>query len=172
MDNELLDKFRKIPDFPKPGILFYDVTPILQDPVTFGNVLEQFAEPFERKKVEIVCGIESRGFIFASALANDLGAGFVPIRKPGKLPYKTVKEEYDLEYGKDALEIHADAIHEGQRVLIVDDLLATGGTALAALQLVRRFNPTVVGISFLIELTALKGRKRLEGVDVRSLVST
>src|SRR6266850_8486809 len=107
------EKIRKVPDFPKKGILFYDLTPVLQDPVTFGAVIEALAEPFERKKVEVICSMESRGFIFGSAVANDLGAGFVPVRKPGKLPFKTLREEYDLEYGKDALEIHRDAIRPG-----------------------------------------------------------
>src|SRR5262249_44967932 len=138
---------------------------------TFGTVIEALAEPFERKKVEVVCSMESRGFIFGSAVANDLGAGFVPIRKPGKLPWKTQRQEYELEYGKDALEIHKDAISPGQRVLIIDDLLATGGTALAALQLVRQLRAEVVGASFVIELTSLGGRKRLEGIDVRTLLS-
>ncbi|HLG20344.1 MAG TPA: adenine phosphoribosyltransferase, partial [Bdellovibrionota bacterium] len=116
----ITDRIRKVPDFPKKGILFYDVTPVLQDPVSFGAVLEALVEPFERKKVEIVCGIESRGFIFGAAVANDLGAGFVPVRKPGKLPWNKKKQEYDLEYGKDALEMHVDAIQPGQRVLIID----------------------------------------------------
>ncbi len=168
---EWMEKIRKVPDFPKKGILFYDVTPVLQDPVSFGNVLEAMAAPFERKKIQVVCSIESRGFIFGAALANDLGAGFVPVRKPGKLPWKTARQEYDLEYGKDALELHIDAVSPGQKVLIVDDLLATGGTAQAALNLLRKFNADVVGASFVIELTALGGRKRLDGIEVRTLLS-
>ena len=167
----LLEKIRTIPDFPKKGILFYDITTLLADPVGFSQVIEELAEPFLKKKIDVVCGIESRGFIFGSALANDLGAGFVPIRKPGKLPSKTIKEEYTLEYGTDALEIHEDAIKPGQRVLLVDDLLATGGTAYASFQLLRRLKADVVGLSFVIELTALAGRKRIEGVPVHSLIS-
>jgi adenine phosphoribosyltransferase len=168
--HELLEKIRKVPDFPKPGILFYDVTTLLKDPVTFSTVLESLAEPFERKKIEVVCSIESRGFIFGAALASDLGAGFVPIRKPGKLPWKTARQEYSLEYGTDALEIHVDAVSPGQRVLLVDDLLATGGTAEAALKLLRKFQAEVVGSAFVIELKALKGREKLKGVDIHSLL--
>ena len=167
----LLKKIRTVQDFPKPGILFYDITTLLSDPVSFSDLIEGLAEPFLKKKIEVVCAIESRGFIFGAALANDLGAGFVPSRKPGKLPSKTIKEEYALEYGTDALEIHADAIKEGQKVLLVDDLLATGGTALAAIQLLRRLKADVVGTAFAIELKALNGRKRLEGVDIHSLIT-
>jgi adenine phosphoribosyltransferase len=167
----LREKIRTVPDFPKKGILFYDITTVLKDPVTFGAVLEALAEPFERKKIEIVCSMESRGFIFGAALANDLGAGFVPVRKPGKLPSKTLRQEYALEYGTDALEIHEDAVSPGQKVLVVDDLLATGGTAFATIQLLRRMKADVVGASFVIELTKLGGRKRLEGVDVLALLS-
>ncbi|MEZ4704019.1 MAG: adenine phosphoribosyltransferase [Bdellovibrionota bacterium] len=123
----LLNKVRKIPDFPKKGILFYDLTTVFSDPVEFGNVIEAMAEPFYKKKVEVVCAVEARGFILGSALANDLGAGFVPIRKKGKLPAQTIENSYELEYGTDTLEMHADAILPGQKVLIVDDLLATGG---------------------------------------------
>ncbi len=165
----LKEKIRTIPDFPKPGILFYDITTVLQDPVSFGAVLEALAEPFQRKKIELVASIESRGFIFGAALANDLGAGFVPVRKPGKLPYETLKQEYALEYGTDTLEVHKDAVSPGQKVLIVDDLLATGGTAFAALQLLRQMGADVVGATFVMELKALNGRKRLEGTDVKSL---
>lgn len=167
----LKEKLRKIPDFPKKGILFYDVTPVLQDPVMFSSVIEALAEPFQRKRVEKIVGIESRGFIFGAALADDLGAGFVPVRKPGKLPYKTIREEYELEYGKDALEIHKDAISPGQRVLIVDDLIATGGTAQATVSLCRKLEADIVGIAFVIELIALGGRKKLEGVDIHTLIS-
>lgn len=170
--NHLLKKIRTVPDFPKPGILFYDITTLLSDPVSFSELIEEMAEPFLKKKIEVVCAIESRGFIFGAALANDLGAGFVPIRKPGKLPSKTVKEEYASEYGKDSLEIHADAVKEGQKVLLVDDLLATGGTALAAIQLLRRLKADVVGATFAIELKALSGRNRLEGIDIHSLIVT
>jgi adenine phosphoribosyltransferase len=168
---ELMEKIRKVPDFPKPGILFYDVTTLLQDPVTLATVLEALAEPFERKKIEVVCSIESRGFIFGAALASDLGAGFVPLRKPGKLPWKTARQEYALEYGTDAIEMHVDAITPGQRVLIVDDLLATGGTAGAALALLRKFKAEIVGAAFVIELKALKGRQKLDGIEIHSLIT-
>ncbi|MFH1263077.1 MAG: adenine phosphoribosyltransferase [Pseudomonadota bacterium] len=168
--NELLKKIRTVPDFPKPGILFYDVTTLLKDPVTFSEVLEAMAEPFERKKIELVCSIESRGFIFGAALASDLGAGFVPIRKPGKLPWKKAREEYSLEYGKDAIEMHVDAVGKGQRVLLVDDLLATGGTAAAAISLLRKFEADIVGAAFVIELKALAGRQKLNGIEIHSLV--
>lgn len=168
--NNLLKKIRTIPDFPKPGILFYDITTLLKDPIGFNEVIEAMAEPFLKKKIDVVCGIESRGFIFGAALANDLGAGFVPLRKPGKLPAKTHKESYSLEYGSDALEIHQDAVLPGQKVLLVDDLLATGGTALAAIQLLRRLKANLVAATFLIELKDLPGRSKLEGVDVVSLL--
>jgi adenine phosphoribosyltransferase len=167
----LREKVRKIPDFPKKGILFYDLCPILQDPVAFAQVIEEMAGPFERKKIEVVVSMESRGFIFGAALASDLGAGFVPVRKPGKLPAKTVREDYDLEYGKDALEIHRDAVNHGQRVLIVDDVLATGGTALATANLLRKLEADIVGASFVMEIGALGGRKKLEGIDIHSLWS-
>jgi adenine phosphoribosyltransferase len=165
----LKEKIRKVPDFPKKGILFYDLTPIMQDPVAFGQVLESLAAPFERKKIELVISMESRGFIFGAALANDLGAGFVPVRKPGKLPWKTARHEYNLEYGKDALEIHRDAVTPGQRVLIVDDVLATGGTAEATATLLRQMEAEIVGASFVLEIGELGGRKRLSGVNVQSL---
>lgn len=167
----LREMVRKVPDFPRKGILFYDMTPVMVDPVAFGTVLEALAEPFARKKVEVVVSMESRGFIFGAALANDLGAGFVPVRKPGKLPWKTAREEYELEYGADALEIHKDAIQPGQKVLIVDDLLATGGTAKATLKLLRQFQADIVGASFVIELAELGGRKKLDGVEVRALMT-
>ena len=167
----IIEKLRRVPDFPKKGILFYDLTPILQDPIMFGTLIDALVEPFKRKKVEVVCSMESRGFIFGAAVANDLGAGFVPVRKPGKLPWKTLKQEYDLEYGKDALEVHKDAVKPGQKVLVLDDVLATGGTALATVQLLRELKADIVGASFVAEIGALKGRKRLEGVDVRCLIS-
>ncbi len=164
------EKIRKVPDFPKKGILFYDLTPVMRDPITFAHILESLAEPFERKKVELVCSMESRGFIFGSALASDLGAGFIPVRKPGKLPSKTIKEEYNLEYGTDALEIHHDAIKKGQRVLMIDDVLATGGTAEATLRLLRRAGADVIGAAFVLEIAALEGRKRLD-VESHVLIS-
>ncbi|MCB0308263.1 MAG: adenine phosphoribosyltransferase [Bdellovibrionales bacterium] len=167
--NHLFKKIRTVPDFPKPGILFYDITTLLLDPVGFSEIVEHMVEPFMKKKIEVVCGIESRGFIFGSAIANDLGAGFVPIRKPGKLPSKTIKQEYALEYGTDALEIHEDAIVKGQRVLVVDDLLATGGTCSAAVQLLNQMGAEVLGISFVIELLALQGRKKLENQNIHTI---
>ncbi len=170
MDEMVLEKIRKVPDFPKPGILFYDLTTVMQDPISYGLILESLAKPYERKKVELVVSVEARGFIFGSAVANDLGAGFVPVRKPGKLPWKTVSESYDLEYGQDTLELHQDAIRAGQRVLIVDDLLATGGTAAATLKMLRGFKADIVGAAFVMELKALEGRRKLEGVEIHSLM--
>ncbi|MCB0327909.1 MAG: adenine phosphoribosyltransferase [Bdellovibrionales bacterium] len=166
----LLDKVRKIPDFPKKGILFYDLTTVFSDPVEFGNIIEAMAEPFFKKKVEVVCAVEARGFILGSALANDLGAGFVPIRKKGKLPSKTIECSYELEYGTDTLEMHEDAILEGQKVLIVDDLLATGGTAKAAVDLVKQCKGEIAGISFVMELMDLKGRENIQDQNIYSLL--
>lgn len=167
----LVDKIRKIPDFPKKGILFYDLTTVFQDPVEYGNIIEAMCEPFYRQKVELVCSIEARGFILGSAIANELGAGFVPIRKPGKLPYKKLQETYELEYGTDSLEIHEDAIKKGQKVLLVDDLLATGGTSSAAVELVKKSGGDILGISFVVELGDLKGRDRLKGYNIHSLLT-
>jgi adenine phosphoribosyltransferase len=161
---------RTIEDFPKPGISFKDITTLLKDKEAFHAAIETIARHFEGKQIDVVTGPEARGYIFASALAFRLGAGFVPVRKPGKLPYKTKKISYALEYGQDALEVHADAFHEGQRVLVVDDLLATGGTIRATIDLVESFGTKVEGVGFLIELTDLNGRRRLEGHDVISLV--
>lgn len=166
----ILEKVRKVPDFPKKGILFYDLTTVLQDPVTYSAIMESLAEPFERKKIEVIVSMESRGFIFGAALASDLGAGFVPVRKPGKLPWKTHREAYNLEYGNDALEIHQDAIRKGQRVLVVDDVLATGGTAVATLKLLQQLGANVVGAAFVIEIAALEARKKLNGIEVHSLM--
>ncbi len=168
--NTLLDKIRKIPDFPKKGILFYDLTTVFQDPVEFGSIIEAMCEPYYRQKVEIVCAIEARGFILGSAIANELGAGFVPIRKPGKLPSKKHSESYTLEYGVDSLEIHEDGVTKGQKVLLVDDLLATGGTAEAGLKLLRKSGADVVGASFVMELTELKGREKLKDCKINSLL--
>jgi adenine phosphoribosyltransferase len=161
---------REIPDYPKPGILFYDVTTLLKDREGFHALVDKLCDHYSGKKVDIVVGIEARGFIFAPALAYRLGAGFVPVRKPKKLPWKTVTETYQLEYGTDTLEIHEDAISRGQYVLICDDLLATGGTAAAATALVRRLGGEVVGAAFAIELNFLRGRSKLPGVDVFSLL--
>ncbi len=165
----LVDKIRKIPDHPKKGILFYDLTTVFQDPVEFGSVIEAMCEPFYRQKVELVCAIEARGFILGSAIANELGAGFVPIRKAGKLPYKRLSESYTLEYGTDSLEIHEDAVAKGQKVLLVDDLLATGGTAAAGVQLLKKCGADLVGVSFVIELADQKGREKLKDCKVNSL---
>lgn len=167
----LKSKIRHVPDFPKPGILFYDITTLLLDPEGFRLAVDSLVTPFRDAAVDAVVGIESRGFIFGAAVADRLGAGFVPIRKVGKLPAQTVTVSYDLEYGSDALQVHADAIRAGQRLLIVDDLLATGGTAQAAVTLVEGLGADVVGVSFLIELTFLNGRARLDGHPVHVVLS-
>ena len=159
----LKQKIRSIPDFPKPGILFYDVTTLLRDPDGFRASIDAMCAPYEKSAIDLIAGIESRGFILGAAMADRLGAGFVPIRKKGKLPGRTVREEYALEYGTDCLEVHDDAIQPGQRVLIVDDLLATGGTAAAVLNLVRGLGGDVLGLAFLVELDFLGGRGRFEG---------
>ena len=161
---------RHVPDFPKPGILFYDITTLLQDKRGFHEAVGSLSGPFIDAGIDLVVGIESRGFIFGSAVADRLGAGFAPVRKIGKLPSKTLRASYDLEYGADALEIHHDAVHAGQKVLIVDDLLATGGTARATADLVRRLGGEVVALAFLIELVALKGRDRLSSETVHSVL--
>jgi adenine phosphoribosyltransferase len=166
----LKTKIRHVPDFPKPGILFYDITTLLNDPQGFRDMIGALVGPYRAQGIEQVVGIESRGFILGAAVANALGAGFVPIRKPGKLPSKTHREDYALEYGTDGLEIHEDAVPRGQRVLIVDDVLATGGTAKAAAGLVRRIGGELVGLSFFIELNFLKGRDKLTGEDVYSVL--
>lgn len=167
---ELKQRIRHVPDFPKAGILFYDVTTLLEDRDGFRLAVDAMAEPHDDAQVDIVVGIESRGFIFGAALADRLGAGFAPVRKPGKLPSKTRRVSYALEYGTDSLEIHEDAIDTGQRVLVVDDLLATGGTAAATVQLVRGLGGDVVGVQFLIELVALNGRARLQGERVGAVL--
>ena len=161
---------RHVPDFPKKGILFYDITTLLKDKRAFAEVMNALSDRYRDRQVDLVVGIESRGFIFASALALQLGAGFVPVRKPRKLPAKTLSVTYDLEYGQDSLEIHEDAIQKGQRVLVVDDLLATGGTAAAVLELVRRLGGEVAGVTFLVELEFLNGRKKLTGYDVYTML--
>ena len=154
-------KIRHVPDFPKPGILFYDITTLLRDPIGLGELLDGLTEPFRDQRIDLVVGIESRGFILGAAVADRLRTGFVPVRKPGKLPSRTLQQAYDLEYGSDALEIHRDAIEPGQRVLIVDDLLATGGTARAAVDLVKQTGGEVAGLAFLVELQFLNGRAQL-----------
>ena len=167
---DLKRKIRHVPDFPRAGILFYDITTLLQDPAGFRAAIDSLSLPFRDRGIDIVVGIESRGFIFGSAVADRIGAGFTPVRKPGKLPSHTVRATYDLEYGTDALEIHDDAIREGQRVLIVDDLLATGGTARAATDLVKKLGGEVYALAFLIELVALNGRSRLAGENIHTVL--
>lgn len=163
---------RDIPDFPKPGILFRDITPLLRDPQGWRAVMTQMGAICERLKPDLIVGIESRGFIVGTALATDRGLGFVPVRKPGKLPGEVIGVDYDLEYGTDRLEIHADALRDGARVLLVDDLLATGGTAAAAAQLIQQAGGELVGCSFVIELSGLNGRQRLpDSTPVDALVS-
>jgi adenine phosphoribosyltransferase len=162
----LKERIRHVPDFPKPGILFYDITTLLRDREGFRLAIDALTAPYGDASIDLVVGIESRGFILGGAIADRLGAGFVPVRKLGKLPSSSVRVTYDLEYGSDSLEMHADAITEGHRVLIVDDLLATGGTARATADLVKLLGGTVHGLAFLIELTGLNGRARLEGENV------
>lgn len=161
---------REVPDFPKPGILFYDLTPLMQDKTAFAHVIDQMAEPYRNRPIDLVVGVEARGFIFAPTLAYKLGAGFIPVRKPNKLPAKAVQVSYDLEYGKDTLEMHGDAISPGQNVLVVDDVLATGGTARAVTQLIEILKGRIVGLAFLVELKFLKGREKLHPYDIFSLI--
>jgi adenine phosphoribosyltransferase len=166
-----LKKFiREVPDYPKPGILFYDLTTLLKDKDGFRGLIDQLCGHYDGRKIDLVAGIEARGFILAPALAYSLKAGFVPVRKPKKLPAKTAKVSYALEYGTDTLEIHEDAVQKGQRVLICDDLLATGGTAAASVQLIRSLGGVVEGTAFAVELTFLNGRTKLPGLDVFSLL--
>jgi adenine phosphoribosyltransferase len=172
MSTEILkSRIRHVPDFPKTGILFYDVTTLLRDPEGFRLAIDSLAAPFTNTDVELVVGIESRGFILGSAVADRIGAGFVPVRKVGKLPAETIKASYALEYGTDSLEMHRDAVSAGQRVLIVDDLLATGGTANATVHLVRQLGGHLVGIGFLIELLELKGRSKLDGENIHVVLA-
>jgi adenine phosphoribosyltransferase len=161
---------RTVPDFPKPGILFYDITTLLKDKTGFAKMIDAMAAHYLERKVDLVLGIEARGFIFGPALAYRLNAGFVPVRKPGKLPAETARVTHDLEYGSDALEIHKDAIKPGQRVVLVDDLLATGGTMEATLKLARQLGGEIVGLAFAVELDFLKGRDRFKDYDVFSLL--
>ena len=167
---DLKQHIRHVPDFPKPGILFYDITTLLRHPQGLKAAIERLSTPYAGARIDAVVGIESRGFILGAAVAERLGAGFIPVRKPGKLPAKAIKEIYDLEYGKDALEIHADAVENGQRVLIVDDVLATGGTAAATAQLVKKLGAELHGLAFLIELLALNGKTKLAGENVFSVL--
>jgi len=168
--DDLKKLIREIPDYPKPGILFYDLTTLLKDKRGFRKLVDKLCDHYADRKVDVVVGIEARGFIFAPALAYRLGAGFVPVRKPKKLPAKTATVSYQLEYGTDSLEIHEDAIQAGQSVLISDDLLATGGTAAATVKLVKALGGIVNGAAFAVELTFLKGRSKLPGLDVFSLI--
>ncbi|HEX2328241.1 MAG TPA: adenine phosphoribosyltransferase [Candidatus Angelobacter sp.] len=161
---------REVPDFPKPGILFYDITTLLKDKVGFATLIDALSEHYLNAQVDLILAIEARGFIFGPALAYRLNAGFVPIRKPGKLPAEKVRWTYDLEYGKDTLEIHKDAIKPGQRVLIVDDLLATGGTANACVALAKSLGAEVAGLSFVVELDFLSGRKKFDDIEIFSLL--
>ena len=169
MEN-LKSLIREVADFPKPGINFYDITTLLKDANGFRQTIDQLTEPYTGKQIDTVIGIEARGFIFAPALAYHLGAGFVPVRKPKKLPAEKTAISYSLEYGEDTLEIHTDAIGAGHRVLIADDLLATGGTAKAVVDLVENLGGTVVGLAFVVELEFLPGRAKLAGYDIHSLL--
>src|SRR6201998_2753729 len=161
---------REVPDFPKPGILFYDITTLLKDKVGFATLIDKFSEYYISRSVDLVLGMEARGFIFGPALAYRLNAGFVPVRKPGKLPAPTVKCEYELEYGSNFLEVHKDAIEKGQHVLLVDDLLATGGTAVATARLVKSLGGEIAGLAFVVELDFLNGRDKLKPYNVFSLL--
>ena len=167
---DLKHMIRSVPDFPKPGINFFDITTLLKEPAGLKATIDALSAPYADQGIDAVIGIESRGFILGSAVAQQIGAGFVPVRKPGKLPAKAIKEVYELEYGKDAIEIHADAIGKGQRVLIVDDVLATGGTAAATTRLVKQLGGTLHGLAFLIELTFLNGKSKLTGESVFSVL--
>ncbi len=170
MTLDLGTKIRDVPDFPKEGILFKDVMPLIADAEYFAESIRRLAEWSRPREPDLVLGAEARGFIFGGALAYELGAGFVPARKPGKLPWETVEATYDLEYGTDSLQVHRDAIGPGARVIVLDDVLATGGTAKAKCELVEQLGGTVAGVVFLIELTFLNGRERLGGYDVHALI--
>ena len=171
MPLDLRQFIRLVPDFPKPGIVFRDITPLLANSAALDQAVSQLAEPYRQRNIDIVAAVESRGFIFGAAVARQLQAGFVPIRKPGKLPAATASATYQLEYGTDTIEIHTDAISPGQRVLLVDDLLATGGTMAAACQLVQGLGGQIVAVAFLIELAFLHGRERLADHDILTLIS-
>jgi adenine phosphoribosyltransferase len=168
--DDLKKLIREVPDYPKPGILFYDLTTLLKDSQGFHNLIDYFCQHYQGRKIDLVAGIEARGFIFAPALAYRMGAGFVPIRKPKKLPAKTAKISYALEYGSDTLEVHEDAVKKGQRVILCDDLLATGGTAGAAVELLSSLGGIVDSAAFAVELSFLNGRSKLPGLDVFSLM--
>lgn len=168
--NDLKSFIRDVPDFPKKGIIFKDITPLLKDGEAFSRVIKTIAQKYRNARVDAVLGVEARGFIFGGAVAHELGVGFLPVRKPGKLPYKTTSVTYELEYGTDTLQIHQDAVKKGDRIIIVDDLLATGGTVAACCKMVEGLGGEIVGISFVIELAFLKGREKLPGRDVVSLI--
>lgn len=170
MVEKLSALIRDIPDFPDEGVVFKDITPVLADGAAFNELISRLAEPYAGQGIAKVAGIEARGFTLATPVAERLGAGFVPLRKPGKLPYETVREEYELEYGVDALEIHTDAVAQGEKVLLVDDVIATGGTAAAAIRLLRRIGADVVGFSVFIELVFLNGSRQLDGVPLHALL--
>jgi adenine phosphoribosyltransferase len=170
VSENLKEQIRSVPDFPRKGVVFRDITTLLKDRDAFQKAIDLFYKRYKDDRIDKVVSVESRGFIFGAILANKLGAGFVPIRKPGKLPAETLREEYQLEYGKDAVEIHKDGISSGERVLVHDDLLATGGTVLAACRLIERLGGEIVGLCFLIELSFLKGRDRLKKYDIYSII--
>jgi adenine phosphoribosyltransferase len=163
-------RIRTIPDYPKPGIMFRDITTLLQDPVGFRITIERLVEPFAARKIDKVAGIEARGFILGGAVAHQLGCGFIPVRKKGKLPWQTIGQDYALEYGSDRIEIHTDAVLEGERILLVDDLIETGGTAAAAIALLRQAGARVLGAAFVVDLPELGGRKRIEAMGVEATV--
>ena len=164
-------RIREVQDFPRPGILFYDITPLLNDPDCFRSIIDMCTHKYQNAGITKIVGIESRGFIFGSPLAYHLNAGFVPVRKPGKLPADVYEVKYNLEYGSNSLAIHRDAIREGERVLVVDDLLATGGTAGATVHLIQQLGGNIVGVVFLVELLGLEGRKKLDGCEIYSLIT-
>ncbi len=168
--NQLEALIREIPDFPEDGVVFKDITPVLGDSDAFDELITQMAAPYADKGITKVAGIEARGFTLATPVADRIGAGFIPLRKPGKLPFETVTEEYQLEYGIDALEVHTDALMEGEKVLLVDDVIATGGTAAAAIRLLRQLGAEVVGFSVFIELVFLGGAAKLNGVPINALL--
>lgn len=167
---DLRQKIRNIPDFPKKGIVFRDITPLIRDSEAFNHSVKIMVDHYNGKEIDAILGAEARGFIFGSAMAYEMGAGFIPVRKPGKLPFKTCQASYDLEYGKNILEMHTDAVNAGDKILIVDDLVATGGTAKAMAELVEKMGGKVVGLCFLVELEFLNPRKILDGYDIFSLV--
>lgn len=169
--HEIQSLIREIPDYPEPGILFYDITPVMADPTAFARLLDALTEPFKTEGITKVAGIEARGFTLAAPVAEKLGAGFVPIRKPGKLPFAVTSRSYDLEYGSDALEVHVDAFHDDDRTLIVDDVIATGGTASAAIALVKELGAEIIGFSVFIELGFLNGKHALDGVPFNALLT-